>query len=113
VFWRSVYRSTKAFGHECFVDELAQASGKDPLAFRLKLLADASHFANLMNLLGEKARWNEKLPAGKARSMTIAKSFGSICAHAVTVSKAKNGVKIEKVVPVINSHHRSAYYAKQ
>jgi isoquinoline 1-oxidoreductase subunit beta len=71
-----------------------------------------------MNLLGEKARWNEKLPAGKARGIAITKSFGSICAHAVTVhavtiSKAKNGVKIEKAVSVIDSHHRSAYYAKQ
>jgi isoquinoline 1-oxidoreductase subunit beta len=93
-----VYSSTNAFGHECFVDELAHATGKEPLAFRLKLLADAPRFVNVLNLLGEKAnllgekaRWNEKLLAGKARSMAIAKSFGSICAHTVTVSKAKMG----------------------
>ncbi|MDQ4140964.1 MAG: molybdopterin-dependent oxidoreductase [Bacteroidota bacterium] len=102
VWWRSVYSSTSAFGHECFVDELAHVANQDPLTFRLKLLTDAPRFANVLKLLGEKAKWSGKLPAGKARGIAIAKSFGSICAHAVTVAKVKNGVKIEKVVSVID-----------
>ncbi|QMU29545.1 xanthine dehydrogenase family protein molybdopterin-binding subunit [Adhaeribacter radiodurans] len=102
VWWRSVYSSTSAFGQESFVDELAHAAGKDPLTFRLNLLNESPRFANVLKLLGEKAKWNEKLPAGKARGIAIARSFGSICAHAVTVAKDKNGVKIEKVVSVID-----------
>jgi isoquinoline 1-oxidoreductase beta subunit len=37
-WWRSVTSSTLAFSHECFIDELAHAAGKDPLAFRLAML---------------------------------------------------------------------------
>jgi CO/xanthine dehydrogenase Mo-binding subunit len=36
--WRSVFSPSSVFARECFVDEIAQATGKDPLALRLELL---------------------------------------------------------------------------
>ena len=36
-WWRGVNINQNAIYLECFVDELAQAAGEDPLAFRLKL----------------------------------------------------------------------------
>jgi isoquinoline 1-oxidoreductase subunit beta len=54
-------------------------------------------------ILAEKSRWKEKLPAGKARGVAIARSFESICAHVITVSKSGSGaIKVEKVVSVID-----------
>jgi isoquinoline 1-oxidoreductase subunit beta len=102
VWWRSVYSSNVAFGHESFVDELAHAAKKDPLEFRMQLLAGNPRFQKVLQTLAEKARWSEKLPAGKARGVAIAKSFGSICAHAITVAKGARGLTVEKVVSVID-----------
>lgn len=102
VWWRSVYCSTSAFGQECFIDELADAAGKEPMAFRLQMFDNAPRFKKVLQLLAEKSDWKTKLPAGKARGVAIVKSFGSICAHAVFVSKQNGKVKIDKVVSVID-----------
>lgn len=103
VWWRSVYASTNGFGHESFVDELAHAAGKDPLKLRLALYDKSPRFKKVLETLAEKSGWfTQKLPAGQARGVAICRSFSTICAHVVTVSKAKEGVKIEKVVSVID-----------
>lgn len=102
LWWRSVYSSTTAFGQESFMDELAHAAKTDPLAFRLDMLADASRFSRVLQTLAKKANYHQKLPEGQATGIAIARSFGTIVAHAVTVSKSGKGVKIEKVVSVID-----------
>lgn len=102
VWWRSVYASNFAFGQECFMDELAHAAGQDPIEARLGLLQDA-RFKKVLEVITEKANWKEKLPAGQGRGVAVFKSFGSISACCVTVSKQGDGsVKIDKVVSVID-----------
>ena len=102
VWWRSVYSSTTAFGQESFMDELAHAAKTDPLAFRLDMLADAPRFSRVLQTLAKKSNYHHKLPENQAIGIAVARSFGSIVAHAVTVSKQGKGVKIEKVVSVID-----------
>jgi isoquinoline 1-oxidoreductase beta subunit len=102
VWWRSVYSSTNAYAHESFIDELAHAAGKDPLQFRIDLLAEAPRFRKLLTFLKEKSGYQLKPAAGKAMGVAIARSFGSIAAYAITVSKAGQGVKIDKVIGVID-----------
>ena len=65
-WWRSVYASQNAFPEECFVDELADAAGKDPLAFRQGLLPADHPLQAVLELAGEKAGWGTKLPRGVA-----------------------------------------------
>ena len=40
-FWRGVNLNQNAFYLECFVDEIAAATGQDPLALRRKLMANS------------------------------------------------------------------------
>lgn len=102
VWWRSVYASNFAFGQECFMDELAHAAGVDPIEARQGILQDA-RFKKVLEVISEKANWKEKLPAGQGRGVAMFKSFGSISACCVTVSKQGDGsVKIDKVVSVID-----------
>ncbi len=102
VWWRSVYASNSGFGHESFVDELAHAAGKDPLAARMELMKDQPRFLKVLKTLGEKSNWNQKLPAGMGKGIAITKSFGSICGHVVYVRKEGTGVKVDRVVSVID-----------
>lgn len=101
VWWRSVYASNFGWGQECFVDELAHLAKKDPLKARLEILPD-ERFKKVLETLAEKANWDEKLPAGSGKGIAVFKSFGSISACCITVSKKDTGVKIDKVVSVID-----------
>ena len=104
VWWRSVYASNFGFSQEGFLDELIHAAGKDPIKARLEMLTD-TRFKTVLETLHEKAKWSEKLPAGQGKGVAIFKSFGSISACCITVSKQANGVKIDKVVSIIDCGH--------
>ncbi len=102
VWWRSVYSSTNSFAQESFVDEMAHAAGKDPLDFRLEMVENEPRWTALLHFLAEKSDYRAQRKAGKAIGVAIAKSFGSTAAYAVTVIKNDTGVRIEKIVGVID-----------
>lgn len=101
VWWRSVYASNFSWGQECFIDEMALLAKKDPLQARLERISD-ERYRNVLNVLADKAGYAEKLPEGWGRGIAVFASFGSISAAAITVSKQGSGVKIERVVSVID-----------
>ncbi len=102
VWWRSVYASNFGWGQECFIDEMAHEAKKDPLEFRLSLLKSAPRFTKVLNLLAEKADYKTALPPGQARGIAVFRSFDSISAACVFVSKTDKGIKIDKVISVID-----------
>ncbi|MCC6463399.1 MAG: xanthine dehydrogenase family protein molybdopterin-binding subunit [Saprospiraceae bacterium] len=102
VWWRSVYASTNVFGHECFMDEMAHAAGKDPLDFRLEMLKDEPRWTALLRRLETLSDYRRARAAGKAVGIAIANSFGSTAAYAITVAPAGKGVSIERVLCVID-----------
>lgn len=102
LWWRSVYGSTNVFATESFTDELAHAAKKDPLELRLSMLKDNPRFIAVLNLLKEKSGYGKSLPSGQAMGIAVARTFETICAHAILVSKQGAGVKIEKVISVID-----------
>jgi isoquinoline 1-oxidoreductase beta subunit len=67
LWWRSVGHSHTAFAVECFLDELAHAAGKDPLAFRLGLLAGSARLKRVLEAAAERGGWGEPVLAGRAR----------------------------------------------
>jgi isoquinoline 1-oxidoreductase beta subunit len=101
MWWRSVYASTNTFAYESFMDELAQAAGKDPLAFRRSHLPAERHQA-LLARLAEVSGWNQR-KKGEGYGMALTQCFGSIVGEVVKVSKAnEGGVKIDKVWAVVD-----------
>lgn len=102
VWWRSVYASNFGWGQECFIDEMAHEAKKDPMEFRLTLLKNAPRFTKVLNLLAEKAEYKNALPVGQARGIAVFRSFDSISAACVFVSKTDKGIKIDKVISVID-----------
>jgi isoquinoline 1-oxidoreductase beta subunit len=101
MWWRSVNASNLGWGQECFIDELAHLAGKDPMDVRLSLFHD-QRFIKVLQTLAEKSDYYGKNPAGSGKGVAIFKSFGSICAICMTVSKKNRGIVIDKVVAVMD-----------
>jgi isoquinoline 1-oxidoreductase beta subunit len=102
-WWRSVTSSTLAFSHECFIDELAHAAGKDPMAFRLEMLTKESDTKRVLNKLKEVSKWDTPLPKGKGRGVAQWEFFAGLGGQVIEVTKlSNNAVKIDKVYAVID-----------
>jgi isoquinoline 1-oxidoreductase beta subunit len=103
-FWRSVGSSHNAFTVESFVDELANAAGKDPLEFRLGMLAAHPRAQRVLQLAAEKAGWGKPLTKGQARGIAYHLSFGSYVAEAaeISVDRKTGAVTVHKVTCAVD-----------
>ncbi len=97
-FWRSVGNSQNYFFSESFIDEMAHAAGKDPYEFRRALLDKHPRHKRVLELAAEKAGWGTPLPAGRARGIAVASSFGSFIAQVAEVSIEKGKPRVHRVV---------------
>jgi isoquinoline 1-oxidoreductase beta subunit len=96
-----------AFVFQSFIDELAHAAHRDPVQFRLDLLAnpadgagfDAARMRAVLEVVAERSRWGkERLPRGTAKGVAFYFSHRGYFAEVVqaTVSRA-GAVKVDKV----------------
>jgi len=97
-WWRSVGHSHNAFAIECMLDEVAAASGKDPLQLRRELLAGSPRVLTVLELAAAKAGWGSPAPQGHARGLAVHECFGSICAQVAEVSLDGNTPRVHRVV---------------
>ncbi len=99
LWWRSVGHTHTGYAVECFVDELLEAAGKDPVAGRLEMMAAQPRAAGVLQAVAKLANWTGPMAAdGRARGVAVVESFGSFVAQIAEVSAGEGGVpKVHKV----------------
>ena len=96
--WRAPGHNQNAFFMESFIDEMAHATGKDPVALRRELLAHRGDFQQVLDVLVEKGDWGKPMPRGKGRGIAIHESYDSIVGMIAEVAVQNGEVKVERVV---------------
>jgi isoquinoline 1-oxidoreductase beta subunit len=97
-WWRSVGSTHTAFATECFLDEIARETKKDPYQLRRALLAKHPRHKGVLELAAQKAGWGKPLPAGRARGIAVHESFNTFVAQVVEISAKR----IERVVCAVD-----------
>jgi len=98
-FWRGVNANQNAIFMECFMDELADAAGKDPLAFRREFMGNHPRARAVLDAVAKGIGWDKPARAGVFRGIAQMRCFGSFVAAACELS-VKNGkqVKLHRIV---------------
>jgi isoquinoline 1-oxidoreductase subunit beta len=116
--WRAPGDCTYAWVIGSFLDEMAHAAGKDPVAFNLALLGDrdlvpgtgrhgrpynAARMRNVVAQVAEKSGWGKPMPRGRGMGLGYYFSHQGYIAEVaeVTVS-AKGDLKVDRVVAVVD-----------
>ncbi|MDR3690113.1 MAG: molybdopterin-dependent oxidoreductase [Fimbriimonas sp.] len=99
--WRSVENTLFNVANECFIDELAHASGKDPFEFRRALLKD-DRLRKVLEVAAEKSDWSKPLPAGHGRGIACFHGYGSYAAHVIELSIEGNKIRLHKATCVVD-----------
>jgi isoquinoline 1-oxidoreductase subunit beta len=98
LWWRAVGSTHTAYAVEAFMDEVAEAAGQDPVAFRLAMLAGHPRHAAVLQEVADKSGWATPAPEGRFRGVALAESFNTIVAQVAEISVNDGTIKVERVV---------------
>ena len=102
-FWRGVNINHNALYVECFMDELANAAGQDPLEFRRKLMKDHPKHLAALNAVANKIGWGTPAPQGISRGLAQHMGYGSYVAAAAEISVIDGTkIKVHRIVAAID-----------
>lgn len=100
---------------QSFLDELAEAMGKDPIEFRLELLKraktnpvgktndyDPDRYAGVLELVREKSGWDKGKKSKLSRGVAAYFCHNSYAAHVLDLSVKKGKITVEKVTSAID-----------
>ena len=114
-WWRGIEIVPNVFARECFFDEVAHATGKDPLQLRLDLLgnqglvkfgrdeADIRRLKKVLKVAAEKTGWGRKLPAGHGLGLACHGYDGrTYAAEVAEISVEKGQLRIHKITCAVD-----------
>src|SRR5690606_1392350 len=105
--WRAPITNFLAFAEQSFLDEVAEAAGKDPVAFRLDLLDkakknpvgeihyDIDRMKEVIQLAAEKSNWGKK--EGLSQGFSVYFSHRSYVAQVAEVRMTQGSPVLEKI----------------
>lgn len=107
--WRAPKSNFIAGAEQAFIDEIAEAAGKDPIDFRLELFENAKNnpvgedndydperYAGVLKLVKEKSGWDQEMP-GVHRGVAAYYCHNSYVAQVVDMVKKEGKPVIQKV----------------
>ncbi|HYA89794.1 MAG TPA: xanthine dehydrogenase family protein molybdopterin-binding subunit [archaeon] len=117
-YWRSVDVFWNHFAVQSFIDEVAAASGADPLELRRRLIdtkqppaagsdeskpVDVKRLRAVMDLAAEKSGWGAPLEARRGRGIAALFGWDSYIANVAEVTVAKDGsIRVDRIVTAID-----------
>ena len=102
-WWRGVGPTHNLFTVESFVDELALAAGKDPVAYRRALMRNHPRALKCLELAAGKIGWSDPLPRpNMGRGIAVASSFGSHVSTAVELEVSAGEIVIVRSVTAVD-----------
>lgn len=108
--WRAPITNFLAFAEQSFIDEVAQAAGKDPVQFRLELLQraktnpigathyNANRMETVIKMAAEKSGWGKK--SGVSQGFSVYFSHASYVAQVCDVVMEKGEAVVKKIYAV-------------
>ena len=96
-YWRSVSNALNAFAIESFIDELANASGTDPVALRLAMLDKMPRQRAVIERVARDSGYRAKAGNGRAFGIASMECYGTHVAMVAEVSGGADKVKLEKL----------------
>lgn len=115
--WRAPGHTANAFAVQAFLDEIAEATGRDKLDMRLAMLGeprevpyaqhggpvfDTGRMANVLRIAAERGGWGESLPEGRGRGIAGHFTFGTYVAHVVDVTVRDGELRVDKVTSAVD-----------
>ena len=105
-FWRGVNVNHNALYLESFIDEIAHATGQEPLAFRRKLMAKHPLHLRVLDAAAERIGWDKPPEKGVYRGIAQHMAYGSYVAAAAEVSVSQDAkIRIHRIVAATDPGH--------
>jgi isoquinoline 1-oxidoreductase beta subunit len=111
-YWRAPGDNGNTWATQSFVDELAHAAGKDPVAFQLDLIGavpagrsfDAARMTAVLKAATEKAGWGKPRPRGEGQGVAITHTNNAYVAIVADVVVSKQGeLAIKKLTAAVDA----------